>query len=64
MITITWYVELRPETATVVRHSLGMAVELTHCEGIVGDQLVASRELVHTLGHIGSWHPLHLIHLN
>ena len=64
IITIGWYVEFRPETTAVVRHSLGMTVELTHCEGIVGDQLIAIRELVHTLGHIGSWHPLHLIHLN
>ena len=63
IITISWYVELWPETTAVVRHCLGVTVELAHREGIVGHQVVAGRELVQALGGVGGRHPLHLIYL-
>ena len=63
-ITISWNVELGPETAAVVRHRLGVAVELAHGEGVVGHQVVAGREAVHALGGVGGRHPLHLIYLD
>ena len=64
LITVSWYVEFWPETTAVVRHCLGVTVELTHREGIVGHQVVAGRELVQALGGVGRRHPLHLIHLH
>ena len=64
ILTVSWYVELRPETAAVLRHCLGVAVELAHGEGVVGDQVVARWEAVHAPGGVGGRHPLHLIHLD